>query len=71
MAIKLFTSDEAAEILGIKPATMRIWRMQGKGPHFKKVGHFVRYSEADLNVYLDSNSRISTSQKAPAHAAVA
>ena len=64
MAIKLCTNDETAERLGIKPGTLRIWRMQGKGPRFKKIGGLVRYDEAEVEAWIAAQTRISTSQKA-------
>jgi predicted DNA-binding transcriptional regulator AlpA len=71
MSLKLLNNQEAAERLGIKPDTLRIWRMQGKGPHFRKIGSLVRYAESDVTAYVDASTRISTSQKAPAQAALA
>jgi predicted site-specific integrase-resolvase len=68
---KLLTTDEASERLNIKTATLRVWRMQGKGPKFKKIGALVRYDEAVLEQWSDDQSRTSTSQKAPAQAALA
>ena len=69
---KLLNTDDAAEILGVKTATLRIWRMQGKGPNFIKIGALVRYDETELERWKASQTRISTSQKAPsAQAALA
>jgi predicted site-specific integrase-resolvase len=72
MTIKLLTTDQAAEILNVKTATLRVWRMQGKGPRFRKIGALVRYAEADLAAFIDAQTRSSTSQRAqPAEAALA
>jgi predicted DNA-binding transcriptional regulator AlpA len=72
MTIKLLTTDQVAEILGVKVATLRVWRMQGKGPRFRKIGALVRYDEAVLTSWIDNQMRSSTSQKAPpAEAALA
>lgn len=58
------TPEAAAYIGGIKPTTMEIWRVQGVGPRFIKCGRLVRYSVADLDAYLESQTRNSTSQVA-------
>jgi hypothetical protein len=39
------SNEEAAEILGIAPQTLAVWRMQGRGPEFHKVGKRVEYSQ--------------------------
>lgn len=66
MTIKLLTTDQTAEILNVKTATLRVWRMQGKGPRFRKIGALVRYAETDLTTFIDAQTHISTGQKAPA-----
>jgi hypothetical protein len=53
-------------MLGIKLGTLRLWRMQGSGPVYRKIGARVAYTEADLAAYIEGSARISTSQKAPA-----
>lgn len=58
---KLLTNDETAALLGLKPNTLEIWRTQGKGPVFRKIGRSVRYSEADVIEYLDAGTCTSTS----------
>jgi len=59
----LLKTTEAAEFLGIKPNTLAIWRLQGKGPVFKKMGKLVKYLESDLNIYLEENTHTSTSRQ--------
>lgn len=48
--MKLLTNIEVADMLGIKPNTLEIWRLKGKGPKFKKMGKEkqapIRYDEA-------------------------
>jgi hypothetical protein len=63
MTRKLITTQQAAEYLGdIKPNTLEIWRTQGAGPPYKKIGRLVRYSLDDLDSYVAAQSRQSTSQ---------
>jgi predicted DNA-binding transcriptional regulator AlpA len=35
---QLLSNKEAARLLGIQPNTLEIWRVQGKGPAFLKLG---------------------------------
>lgn len=64
MSIKLLSTDEVGALLGVRPGTLRIWRMKGEGPLFRKIGARVAYAEPDVLAYLDSTTRSSTSQKA-------
>ncbi len=63
MNLKLVTTSQAAEYLGgLKPNTLEGWRVRGIGPIYRKIGGLVRYSTADLDVYLEAQTRQSTSQ---------
>lgn len=65
-APKLLTSTETAEMLGIMPNTLEIWRTKGKGPRFLKMGPQkqapVRYAEADVMVWINERTCSNTSQ---------
>lgn len=59
----LVTTIQAAEYIGnLKPNTLEIWRIQGTGPAYKKIGRLVRYSIDDLDAYIAAQTRSSTSQ---------
>ena len=62
---KLLTSQQTADLLTIREGTLRIWRLQGKGPRFRRIGQQVRYDEADVIAYINAQTYISTSQRAP------
>jgi predicted DNA-binding transcriptional regulator AlpA len=49
---KLLTSDQTAEFLGVKWATLHAWRAKRIGPKYIKVGRSVRYDPQDLNEWL-------------------
>jgi excisionase family DNA binding protein len=66
MTIKLLTTEQVAELLHKKPGTLRLWRVEQKGPRFRKIGHHVRYTEEDVRAYLDSTARTHTHQQPPA-----
>lgn len=51
----------AAEFLHHSPRTLEQWRLIGYGPPFFKVGRRVLYSRADLEKFMLSNRRTSTS----------
>ena len=48
---KMLNTVEAAEILGLKPNTMEIWRSHGRGPNYKKIGRKVLYDPVDLEAF--------------------
>lgn len=59
MAIdKLYDEKEAAAMLGVKPCTLRTWRSRPpeSAPKFTKVGRLVRYSERELQRWLQSRT---------------
>lgn len=47
-------TENAAAFLGVRPGTMEIWRCNGEGPAFLKVGRVVRYKRADLIAWLEA-----------------
>lgn len=63
---KLLTSAETAELLGILPNTLEIWRSKGKGPRFLKMGprkqDAVRYDEAEVMAWIQERTCSNTSQ---------
>jgi len=54
----LLTTDEVAEILGVKPHNLRTWKFRGQGPLWSKIGQTVVYRREDVEAYL--NERRST-----------
>ncbi|OPL16338.1 MAG: excisionase [delta proteobacterium ML8_D] len=59
----MLRTKEAAQFLGLKKATLEAWRCKGGGPVFLKMGKAVRYRQEDLNSFLKSNLRTSTSDQ--------
>ncbi len=63
MVTQLLNTSEAAKFLGVSMAFLERDRWAGAKIPFIKVGsRAVRYSQDDLNAYLDSQRRHSTSQ---------
>ena len=46
---------QAAARLGLKVATLRAWRNQGRGPAYVRLGRSIRYLTTDLEDFLNSN----------------
>lgn len=51
---KLLTADEVAAILGVPIATVYQWRSRQLGPRGYRVGRHLRFREADVEVWLES-----------------
>lgn len=58
---KFLNEKELANILNIKPETLRNWRWDGKGPIYIKIGSNVRYRMSDVQDFLNGRIRRSTS----------
>lgn len=61
MTTRLLRQAEAAELLDVSPRTLESWRVRGapKLP-FIKLGHQIRYSEAELARFIEASRRQST-----------
>lgn len=53
----LYTPEEAAEYLKGNQRTLERWRSAGGGPRFVKMGRAVRYRLADLDAWLEQQTR--------------
>ena len=62
---RLLNEFEASEVLGIPVRTLRVWRVRGGGPVFRKLGRTVRYLPEDLTAFVDAGRRRSTSDAGP------
>ena len=65
MTAKVLNHFEAAELIGVTPATLRFWRCKGKGPRFIKLGQSkqagVCYDPADIEAWKAARKFDSTS----------
>jgi excisionase family DNA binding protein len=51
----LLAEDDAAEVLGVSPGTLQVWRSTKRyGLPYLKIGRLVRYRRADLLAWLES-----------------
>ena len=62
---ELLSSSEAAKYLRIACQTLSKARCLGTSPPYIKIGRRVLYDRADLDRYLDSRRRLSTSDSRP------
>jgi excisionase family DNA binding protein len=51
------TTDEAAAVVRLAPATLRNMRSRGAGPAYRKHGRLVRYHIDDLNAWSASRQK--------------
>lgn len=56
----LLTREQAAQLLGCKPATLADWACHGQPFPMLKVGRLVRYRLSDLRQYLSAREVTST-----------
>ena len=57
-----FRARKAAEYLGVSDSTLAKWRMRGDPPGYRKLGRVVVYDQAELDAWLESCRRTSTSE---------
>ena len=58
----LIDTDDLAKYLGNEVNTCEGWRLKGIGPRYIKVGRLVRYRIEDIDLWLQSQTRNSTSE---------
>lgn len=64
-SVTIISSNDAAALIGVTPATLRFWRCKGKGPRFIKLGQSkqagVCYDPADIEAWKAARKFASTS----------
>jgi phage terminase Nu1 subunit (DNA packaging protein) len=58
----LVDTKEAAKLIGLAEQTMSLWRSQGRGPAFLRVGSRIRYHLDDLSNWLGQHRFRNTAQ---------
>lgn len=56
---KLLTTKEAAERLGMSPATLETWRSRGYGglPYVQVTPKTIRYRDEDLRAWVEARTK--------------
>jgi len=65
-AMALISSTQAARVLGVKPQTLAVWRLRGRGPKFVRFGGpkgRVSYSKTALQEWIAARTYSSTSEE--------
>jgi predicted DNA-binding transcriptional regulator AlpA len=57
----LLSQGQAAALLGLSPRTLERYRCTGFGPVYRKLGRRVLYRPADIDAWIASRVRSSTS----------
>jgi predicted DNA-binding transcriptional regulator AlpA len=63
---ELMTIEEVAALFDISVPVLGNWRSAGKGPRFVKLGGRVKYRKIDVDDFINSNVRQSTTEQVPA-----
>ena len=64
---KLLTERQVEQEYGLRVKTLQKWRWSGEGPAHIKLGRSVRYRVADIEAYIESCVRTSTSDTGSEH----
>jgi predicted site-specific integrase-resolvase len=56
-----FDTSKAADYLGVSASILNKWRVYGQGPDFRKLNRRVVYRRSDLDAWMDTKRRRSTS----------
>ena len=59
---ELMTQDEVSALFDISLPVLANWRSAGKGPKFVKLGGRVKYRKADVEAFINSSVRQSTTE---------
>lgn len=59
---QLLNNDETADMLNVSRRTLPVWRVQGKGPKFIKIGKLVRYERTEIEAWILANTHANTSR---------
>ena len=66
MESRLLSTHQAAQALGLRPQTLRVWRLKGKGPQYIRYGNFggrVAYRPSDIEKWLAERTFASTTEE--------
>ena len=51
---QFLTEVELSDRIHVSLATLRRWRLENRGPKFRKLGSLVRYGEYDLSQWMEA-----------------
>jgi excisionase family DNA binding protein len=62
MSTNHLTVQQAADYLGLSVSALNKWRVEGKGPAYRKLGKRVFYPADDLRTWAEAQTYRSTSE---------
>jgi len=62
-AVTFLTVMEAAALLRVSRVTLGRWRIEGRGPVYRKFGRRVLYADSDVIAWAADQARMSTSDQ--------
>ncbi len=54
MIDQFLTEIELSDRIHVSLATLRRWRLENRGPKFRKLGSLIRYGEYDLALWIEA-----------------
>lgn len=61
----LLKETQVAKLLEVSHRTLQGWRVEGKGPPYRKISRLIRYDRNEVMDWLASQRRRSTSDSGP------
>jgi hypothetical protein len=55
--MQLLSEDETSKILKCTKAALRRWRRERRGPRFIRLGRLIRYSQSDLEDFVNRSTQ--------------
>ena len=55
----LLDSARVARLLGVEAETLGAWRRRGYGPRWYRIGKKVKYTERDVNIWMEAQAHFS------------
>lgn len=60
----LLTEENTSYMLHVSVKTLQAWRLEGRGPRYRKLSKAVRYKLSDILEFIEEAGRHSTSEAA-------
>lgn len=51
----LLSEEELAGVIDVKPHTLAVWRSEGRGPDYTRLGKSVFYRQSDVEEWIAAN----------------
>ena len=51
------SEEITAKVLGVTPGTLKVWRSQGRGPNYRRIGKRVTYTPRSVKAFREAEMR--------------